>query len=153
MTEGSSSTGAGRGQRRSSAWYVLVPAVALVLGLVLGGLLVWVGKDPGVAPTDPATTSQTPEPVEPSQAGTAVVVPDACLEAADSAREAVDAIQKGVGSVRNFNGDEIIDLLDRLEDIDARVRDQVATCRETEVTDAPLETESVSPEVEDSATP
>jgi hypothetical protein len=126
--------------RKVSPWYVLAPAAALVLGLVLGGLLVGVAGDDGEV-LEPEPTPSVPAEAEPSSPGTAVVVPDACLAAADTVREAVETIEDGVGAIRDFRAERVIELLDDLEDLDRRARVQAATCTDTTVTDAPLPTE------------
>jgi|GEM_PF-4914294 len=137
-------TSAGRGRPRPvSRWVVAAPSITLVLGMLLGGSLVWLttnngdGPEAGDEPTD--TTDSPPEP------GTAVVVPDACLEAAESVREATELIRDGVDDVRAFRAEAIIDMLNDLEDLDAQARAQAETCAEVEVTDAPLTSPLTSP--------
>ncbi|WP_435746149.1 hypothetical protein [Nocardioides sp. SYSU DS0663] len=153
-TPGGTPPGTAPQPARPSRWYVAAPAVALVVGLVLGGLLVGVAGGGGLddlggdgtgateAPESAGVASSDPEDEEP---GTAVVVPDTCVEAADSAQRVVDALRRGISAIRELRAQEVIDLLDELEDIDARVRDQVDACREVEVTDSALETTPATP--------
>jgi hypothetical protein len=125
---------------------VLVPALALVVGVVLGGVVVGVAPG-GVDPQDPSVGEDTGQPTETTSDGpaTALIVPDSCLEAAETVQQATGVIRDGLGAIREFRADEIIDLLDQLENLDTQAREQAGTCTGTTVTDAPLEVESPSP--------
>lgn len=129
--------------RPPSRWAVLVPTLALLVGLVLGGVVVGVAQDgDGGAADDASTSEDAGSPSEsPSvdEPGTAVVIPDSCLDAAESVEEATRLIRDGISAIREFRADEILDLLDNLEDIDNLARDQVSTCTGTTITDAPLD--------------
>lgn len=132
--------------RRLSAWYVVAPAAALVVGLVLGGVLVWAaggGGDLRGPAADEQTPSATPTPST-SAPATALVVPDACLETADTLERAITTIEQGVGAIRDFRAERVIGLLDELEDLDGLAREQVASCREADVSDTPLPSEAAS---------
>jgi hypothetical protein len=115
-------------------WYVLVPAAALLVGILLGALVVGVvgdndqPEDPSREPTSPPT---------PTAAGTGVVVPDTCLETADTAEQMITTLRDGIGAIRQFQEDRIRALLDELEDLEARARRQAAACRDTSITDVP----------------
>lgn len=116
------------------AWFVLAPAAALVVGLLLGGLLVWAGRDDpsGVsAPEDGATAA--PSPSAAAGEDTAVVVPSECLEAADTVEEATDVFRDLAGAVRDLRTGELPELLTRLERLDAQARSQADACREVQV--------------------
>lgn len=121
-------------------WVVAVPAAAFLVGLGLGALVVGVaGDDEGSAAEATESPSASPGPA------TAVVVPDSCLEAAETVEEATGLIREGVGAIRSFEPDELIDLLDQLEDLDNLAREQAATCTASTVTDAPLPDASATP--------
>lgn len=119
-----------------SRWVVVAPAIALLVGLVLGGLVVGVASNDSdsddVDDAVPTPTASTSAP------GTAVVVPDACLQSAETVAEATNLIRNGVGAIRDFRPEEILDLLNELEDLDAQAREQAAMCADVEITDAPL---------------
>jgi hypothetical protein len=120
---------------------VVAPAVALLVGVVLGGLVVGVagdGSSDGVADPSPTATSSD------SQPGLAVVVPDECLRAADSVTEATALIRDSLDAIRRFEADQIIEMLNHLEDLDARAREQASRCADVEVSDAPLPSETSS---------
>ena len=138
---------------RSTAWFVAVPAIAFLLGAVLGGLVIGVG---GGSSDDDGTAGGDPSAAAPTSTGpsTAVVVPDSCLEAADSVRRATELIREGVGAIQEFRVDPILDLLDQLEDLDGLAREQASSCTGTRVTDAGEPAESpTEPTQSPSSTP
>ena len=123
--------------QRGGWWFVVIPALTLIVGLVLGGLIVGVtdvGSEPEAQPT--ATSSPSPGDPSPSQDVT-VVVPQECLEAAETVQDATELIRDGASAIRDFRPDELITLLDELEDLDAVAREQAATCEETDVSSTP----------------
>lgn len=127
--------GGSGGPRPLSRWVVAAPSIALVLGMLLGGSLIWVTTND----TSPnAEDERDDDPDSRPSPGTAVVVPDACLEAAETVREATELIRSGLDDIRAFRAEELIDLLNDLEDLDSEARAQAQTCSEVQVTDAPL---------------
>ena len=121
-----------------SGWFVALPAVTLVLGIALGGLVTWAATDSGSTAGTTADAGIPTPSASTSQAGTAVVAPDSCLEAAQTLTDAFNEIQDGVAAIRDFEPSPLIDTLNRLEDLDQLARDQVASCQGTRLTDAPL---------------
>lgn len=122
-----------RTQHTRGAWFVLLPALTFVAGLLLSWLVVGVALDddaPDRVGADPS------EPTSPSP-GTGVVVPDACIEAVDTAQQAISSIQDGARALRDFRPEEVIDLLDELEDLDQQAREQIATCQDARIQDLP----------------
>jgi len=119
------------------SWVVsAVPAITFVVGLVLGGLVIGVGIDgDGGNPAGTPTTAGGSQPTPTSDV--TVVVPNACIQAAETVTEAMDLIREGVTAVRDFQPQELIELLDQLEDLDARGRDLAQQCSEVDVSRAP----------------
>lgn len=119
-------------------WSSAVPAVAFLIGLVLGGLVIGVGvlgdDSGGDALSTPAPAGGA-DPMPTSDI--TVVVPNACLEAAETVEEAMDLIRSGVQDVSEFQPEALLELLDRLEDLDARARDLARQCSEVDVSRAP----------------
>ncbi len=139
-TEGTEDTGGSR-----FAWVsTVLPAVMLLVGVLIGVLVAGVGGGAGDGDEPAAGPSAGVTSTGPA---TAVVVPDSCLESAQTVREATDAIRGGVEAVRNFEPDKILALLDRLEDLDKQARAQAETCTGTEITDAgtPTPTDAATP--------
>jgi hypothetical protein len=62
-----------------------------------------------------------------------VVVPQECLEAANTVRDATQLLRDGVDAVRDFRPDELVGLLDRLEGLDALAREQADSCSQANV--------------------
>lgn len=138
--DSSGTTGSPDGARPpTTPWWrsltVVAPAVALVVGLVLGGLVAGAGERSGSSRPAPTVTVTAPSAT--STSDTSVVVPQECLAAAETVEEATQVLQEGVGAVRDFRRDALIELLDRLEDLEAQAREQAATCSEVEVEDPP----------------
>lgn len=114
------------------SWAVLGPVVALVVGLVLGGVIVGAGesvRSPGSTPT--ATVTET---ADPSPDDTSITIPQECLDAAETVEAATNVLRRGVAAVRDFRRQELVDLLNELEDLEAQARDEAATCSDVEVT-------------------
>lgn len=140
-----------QGSRPLSRWVIALPAIALVVGIALGALVV------GVATGNDDTPTRDDEPT-PSAAesgdSTAIIVPDACRQAAASVAEATNLLRDAVSDIRNFRAEEILDLLNQLEDLDTQAREQAALCTDIEVTPAPSPEESTAaPEESPSAAP
>ncbi len=121
------------GSRPLSRWVIAAPSIALVVGMLLGGALIWVTTHN----TGPGAEDSRDEPEASPSPGTAVVVPNACLQAADSVREATELMRGGLDDIRAFRAERIIELLDDLEDLDNQARAQAQTCADVHITDAP----------------
>lgn len=134
-TTGATAAGAEGPRPSRTPWWrsvaLLAPAVALVVGLLIGALVVGAGERSGSSRPAP-TVTVTADP-DASTDDTSVVVPRECLEAAETVEEATDVLQEGVGAVRDFRRDTLVELLNRLEELEAEARGQAATCREVEV--------------------
>ncbi len=117
--------------RTMSWWYVVIPAVTFVLGLVLGGLVIGLGSDGDDEAAQEETDSASPTPGE-SDSGesgdTTVVVPRECIEAAETAQEATQLILDNLSAIKNFEGQRIIDLLDRLEELSTKTQELGQSC-------------------------
>lgn len=123
---------------RRSAWYVALPAVALVVGLVLGGLVVGLAMSgdsgSGTEATDEGASAPPTPTGMPSQT---LVIPSACAEAAESVREATALLDDGVGAIRDFQRKRIVDLLNQLEDLSRQSQEQAQACSASDVTTPP----------------
>ncbi len=116
---------------RALAW---LPAGTFVLGVLLGGLVVGVALDGGDGSRAQGTPSPSPTQASSSAGGTAVVVPDECLAAAQTVRDATALIRDNVSAIRDFRAQKIIDFLNQLEDLDQRAREEANACRDVTVT-------------------
>lgn len=129
-------------RRPAPRWFFVVPAAALLVGLLLGGLVVGVALDR--PPTGAGGGSPVPEgapgatgSADPSASPDTVAVPLECLEAAESVQEATSLIRDGATAIREFRPQELLDLLDELEDLDQQAREQAAACQDIELTASP----------------
>jgi hypothetical protein len=120
----------------SSWWPVLAPAVALGVGLLIGGAVVGVADDdeaPSTTPA-PASSSTLDDPTgAPSEGETTIVVPDACLAAVDTVEEATQLTRDGAAAIRDFEPAELRALLTELEELDQQAREQARACRDADV--------------------
>jgi hypothetical protein len=117
---------------------VVLPTVTFLVGLLLGGVLVWVsglgnGDDESAAngdagseqpdtPADTATDGQSPDRT--------VVIPGSCVEAAQRAQEVLDLVQQFAAAARDLDARQLQTLVDRMQDLDPLVRDAATSCQE-----------------------
>lgn len=112
----------------------VLPAVTFVLGAVLGGIVVGVAGDNEPGPGAGETAEPTPSATNaPSAGDTAVVVPQECLAVADTVDQLTDVVRDNVDAIRDFRSKEIVEMLNRLEDLDQQARSQANACREVQV--------------------
>lgn len=111
-----------------------LPAATFLVGLLTGGVFVAVAADPGGPASDspgPGTATQSTSPAAASD--TTVVVPAACSRAADAVSEAINLFREGAGSVRDFQPEELIRVLDDLETLDPKLQRLAMQCSQVEV--------------------
>lgn len=115
-------------------WARLLPTATFVVGLVIGGLVVLAvhgGGEPAASPSpSPSTASASP-------GDTVVTVPAACQDAADNIEEATSLLRETVSSVKNFDPDQIVKMLNRLQDLDQATRPLAKRCSQVKVTVGP----------------
>lgn len=119
-----------RAPRRRMFW--LLPAATFLAGLALGAVMVWLAQ-PGESETETGTGEPSPEATlspspSPSETG-GIVIPDSCLRAADAAEELVSIGREAVGALGDLDAVRLQELVADIEELDARVRDDVADCR------------------------
>lgn len=126
-------------KRFASWWPVAAPTIALLVGLVLGGVVVGVANN-GDAPTangDPSSPSDGNATEAPADSPTTVVVPAECLAAVDTVDQLTELIQQGVGAIRDFQPQQLRELLTELERLDSQARQQAKACRAVRVEQSP----------------
>ncbi len=97
------------------------------------------GGDDDQTSGDEASTTPSPA-TTPTTGATVVTVPAACQEAADNMREALSLLRSGTDSVEKFQPDRIVELLNRLEDIDQQTRPLLDECSNVDVSRSPAPT-------------
>ena len=117
---------------------LLIPAATFLVGLLIGGLVIGVGRSGSSSSSDEeAGSSSSPSPAAsspPAPGDTVVTVPAECQQAADKVREATSLLRSTVSDVQNFKPDKIVETLNRLEDIDAEIRPLLDGCSQVDVT-------------------
>lgn len=142
QSSSSGPTTGGSSRFTASRWYAVLPVVTLVVGLILGSVIAGLAvdqssdDDPGATPTTPGDTATGPDGATPT-GDVNVVVPKECLEAADTVEEATNVLREGMGSLRDFERQPLLDMLNRLEDLEAQARKQAEQCSEVDVTRSP----------------
>ena len=115
---------------------VLLPAIALVVGLVAGGLFVGLTDFGGSG----GTTSQgTTSPSSTSPAGSAsssstpadvvITVPGACLALTDDSQELLDLVDQAAQAARDLDAAALSAVVSKLQDAQSRLRTQTDACR------------------------
>jgi hypothetical protein len=109
----------------------VLPALTFVVGLVLGGVLVFVvGEERG----DDASPRTPPAPAAPAAPaaddGVTVAVPSACLEAVDQAEAALALAADGFDALGEFDPQRLGAVVDELQRMEPEVRRNAADCRQ-----------------------
>ena len=119
-------------------WGALLPALTFLVGLGLGLLLMFAvgGDDGSVTEAEP---TPTPSGATASAGDTVVTIPAACEAAAENITEATRLLDDVAASIRDFQPQELVERLNRLEDIDRATRPLADRCSEASVTQAPSE--------------
>jgi len=114
------------------------PAATFVVGVVLGGLVVGAASSGGSgSPSEPPQAAAPTATATAPAPETTVVVPGACNQAAEAVTEAVELIRQGAASVRDFDPDELVRVLDELETLEPQARELAARCSDVDVDPGP----------------
>jgi hypothetical protein len=111
---------------------VAVPAGALVLGVLIGALVAGAGDENDATPEATATVTASTSVGPPD--GNAIVIPRECLDAAESVQEATALLRDNVSAIQNFETDQILEVLNRLEDLTNEADERARQCSEAEIT-------------------
>ncbi|CAN5780616.1 hypothetical protein BH20ACT6_BH20ACT6_21840 [soil metagenome] len=117
-------------------WSRLLPAATFVVGLLIGGLLIGLGTDGDGATDEPAGDAPTETATAPGDEPTTVLVPASCAEAGREAELAVEYMRDGAAAVRDVQPEKLAEVLNDLEDTQARLEKLSAECSRVEVESA-----------------
>lgn len=107
---------------RPAWWMRAAPALTFLVGLALGGLVVGVAANSSnQAGESKSQTAQTPS-ADAGSPDVTVTVPGACQDAAALVQQAVVLLRQGAADVRDFQPNDLVEMLDKLETIDAELR-------------------------------
>lgn len=112
-------------------WSVLLPALAFLAGLLLGGAVLGAAgrsDDQTGATGERVRPSATPTP-SPSGGDLLVRVPGPCLQAADRAEQAYALLERGVTAARDLDARALADLVDQVQQQRPEVQALVERCR------------------------
>jgi hypothetical protein len=122
-----------QGPGRFDFW---IPAMMLVLGLLLGGGLMWIVTDDGSdSGSDTATESASPAPASTVTATSTatdlqVTVPAECLELADNTQEILDLVDQAVTAAGDLDAGALSDVVSELESAQADIEAQSQACQD-----------------------
>ncbi len=122
-----------REQGRFDFW---IPAMMLVLGLLLGGGLMWIVTDDGSDTTsDSATESASPAPTSTVTATSTatdlqVTVPAECLELANNTQEILDLVDQAVTAAGDLDAGALSDVVSELESAQTDIEAQSQACED-----------------------
>lgn len=114
-------------------WFWLVPAVAFLLGLVLGGVLVAVGGwgDGDGSAADGETKVSTPTPTTSTpRDDLTVTVAGACLDAVDATEQVVTLGRQAVSALTELDARELQRVVNEMQQLEMEVRDLAEQCRD-----------------------
>lgn len=118
---------------RGERWFLLLPALTFLVGLLLGGALVAVTFVAGDA-SDSDGTQSTDLPTTPSPQTSAsdltVTIPRSCVEAAELSEEVLDLADRAGEALRNLDAGELPALIADMEELAARVREAAEQCQD-----------------------
>lgn len=115
---------------RGWGWTILLPALAFLVGLVLGGVLIGVSRDDSGGSVAGGAATALPSPTSsPGAADVTVTVPGPCVQAADRADEAYALVEKGVRAARNLDARGLADLVAQVQRDRPQVQQLIAECR------------------------
>jgi hypothetical protein len=133
---GQGTRGGGEGHLRRLSW--LLPALAFVVGVALGALVVTAvdsagsragttagGAGPVTAGSGPAGTTPSPG----TSGDLTVTVPAECAALADDARDAANLLEQGAAAARDLDAKALADVVRRMQDARDRLAAQADACR------------------------
>lgn len=113
----------------------IVPVVAFLVGLVLGGVLIGVtrGSHDNASATVTPTPTASPSPTA-SSASITLTVPADCLKAGDLARQGLTLADQAVTAVRDLDAKKAQDIVGRLRVLREQVQIATDACQRSRLT-------------------
>lgn len=127
-------------------WSLLLPTLTFVVGLALGGGLVYATSGGDAATTPEAAPSASPSPSVAEGGDTTVTLPAECEQASQRLTEAYGLLREAVGQVRDFDAGRLVETIDELQTVDEQTRPLVEACSQVSVGTAPSGRAEPSPE-------
>lgn len=136
--------------REPRRWGWLIPGVTFLVGLALGGVIVFAQQSgsntasSGGRATPNTTVTVTPPTGAPSSQVAVVQVPAACLSVADDAKAMVDIATNAVTAARNLDAASLATAVRQLDEAQKAVTASATACRAVQAT-LPTATATSSP--------
>ncbi len=143
------STPAPPAKPRPAAW--LIPAVALLVGVILGGVIIWVSTSSsrsgsGISTAIPTVTETVTPTNGTSSPGTVATlsVPAECLQVADDSKAVVDLVQQSVTAARDLDAAKLSDLVRQIQAAQQTLQTHAASCQQASASLPPALTPTTS---------
>lgn len=121
----------GPGRVRRSSLYWLLPVLAFLGGLVIGGGVIAaadLGSSDQPAAAAP-TPGATPGGTDSGSGATTITIPAACADGLDRADTAAQAARDGLAGITQLDPTAVRQALERLQTLQPQIRDLAARCR------------------------
>lgn len=139
-TRGTGLTGPPPQEHRRSGgarfWMIMVPAVAFLLGVALGAIVVAAGstESGATASTSPGASASTSAPPGTSsstseRAPATITVPGACLQVADDSQRLLDLVNQIAAAARDLDAARLSDLVRQVQDAQTVLQRDTQACR------------------------
>ncbi len=122
---------------RGPRWWLL-PAITFLVGVALGGLVLWAStsstRTPSAAQSvTPTTSSTTPGGTTSTTGPVATLsVPAQCLKVADDSRAVVDLVNQSVAAARDLDAAKLSDLVRQIQGAQETLQADAETCRKAQ---------------------
>ncbi len=128
-------------ERGTGRFFLLVPAVAFVVGLVLGGVVVAITgigdttRQPAVAgstasPTgSPSASSPATSGTSPTSSDATVTIPGQCLQLTNNSQQLLDLVGQAATAARDLDAAKLSAVVSRLQQVQQQLKQQTDACR------------------------
>lgn len=113
----------------------MIPAATFLVGLLIGALFVGLGQSGDTVPGsgDPQADQVKPSDSASPSGDLTVTIPSACRAAAENLKTATTLLGDSAKSVKNFDPNGLVKLLNELESLDKRTRPLIDQCSAVDI--------------------
>ena len=127
----------------------LIPALTFLVGVLLGGVIIWVstsGSGSGLNTAIPTATETVIPSDGTSSSGTdaTLSVPAQCLQVADDSKAVVDLVNESVAAARDLDASKLSDLVRQIQAAQQTLQADATSCRLAKASLPPVLTPTTS---------
>lgn len=119
---------------RGGSRFWVVPALTFLIGVVLGGAVIWATQTGGGGGAEAggasSTTTSTSTSTTTGSPDTTITVPGECLQVADDSQKLLGLVNDAVGAVRDLDASKLSDVVQQMRDAQEALRASTSACRE-----------------------